>query len=813
MKKQLLHFVLFVFAISMSAQNNGSIKGKVKTSDGLPAEFVSVGLKGTGKGSVANQEGEYTIKNVRPGHYVLVASFIGLETKEVKIEVVGTETTEASDIVLAESNQQLEEVVINSVKSNRFAVKETNYTSKMPLKNLENPQVYSTVTKELLADQLVFNVDDAMRNATAVQKMWEPTGRAGDGGSYFNTRGFIMQSTLRNGVAGMVASEIDAINLERIEVLKGPSATLFGSSLTFYGGAINRVTKKPFEQFGGEVSISGGSYDFNRATIDINTPVDAAKKVFFRLNTAYNSEGSFQKPNNSNDAVSFAPSLTFKATDRLTINADAEVSFGRNAGKQAIFFYFPTSQLGITNANQMNLDYKQSYMGSGLTQTHHNTNFFGQVNYKISNSFTSSTNFTLSNSFSDGFSPYFYLIPDAVMTANPNAQGSNYLARADQSTKDSKRNIIEIQQNFNGDFKIASMRNKIVLGLDMIKDRSDIEFFGSNFDVVPLNVAGFDYSNFNNAGMSYTYAHAAPDFTYPVVTRKNTYSAFVSDVLNITERWSVLAALRVDHFQNEDGKQGADFKGFNQTALSPKGGLVFQAVKDKVSLFANYQNSFNNLGSYMAHDENTVAGVSAKAAKLEQANQIEGGVKFDILEGKLSSTVSYYQIRVQDMLRADPNDPVKAQIQDGVQLSKGIDFELIANPLKGLSIVAGFGYNDSEYVEADQDVKGRRPAYAMSPISANFWLSYRLPETLLKGLGFGFGGNYASDNKILNSVSMGEFTLPAYTVLNASSFYEFGKVRLSAKLDNLTNQKYWIGYGTANPQKLRNFAVSLAYKF
>src|SRR5690606_26416624 len=97
-----------------------------------------------------------------------------------------------------------------------------------------------------------------MRNAPGIQKMWEATGRAGDGGSYYNTRGFITQGLLRNGIAGKVTSSIDAVNIEKIEVIKGPSATLFGSSLTSYGGAINRVTKKPFETFSAELTAAGG---------------------------------------------------------------------------------------------------------------------------------------------------------------------------------------------------------------------------------------------------------------------------------------------------------------------------------------------------------------------------------------------------------------------------------------------------------------------------------------------------------------------------------------------------------------------------
>jgi iron complex outermembrane receptor protein len=187
-------------------------------------------------------------------------------------------------------------------------------------------------------------------------------------------------------------------------------------------------------------------------------------------------------------------------------------------------------------------------------------------------------------------------------------------------------------------------------------------------------------------------------------------------------------------------------------------------------------------------------------------------VKVDLFDGKLTSTVSYYDIRVKDVLR--PTDQPNVYKQDGTQYSKGVDVEVVASPFRGMSVVAGFAYNDSKYQKAsDKNVEGRRPGTAGAPTVANLWLSYRIPEGSLKGLGFGFGGNYASDNKIIDDATLGVFTLPAYTVLNASVFYDQPKFRVSAKMDNLGNEKYWIGYTTVNPQKLRSFAASLAFKF
>jgi iron complex outermembrane receptor protein len=804
-----------LFWASTVFAQHGTITGQLTTSDGQPAGFVSVFLKETTIGTTTNEKGEFKLSRIKAGDYILKVSAVGLQSQEKPVTVKAGQAT-TINLVLGESAEQLQEVIVQGDRANVFSSRQSEYVSKMPLSRLENPQVYTSVTRELLSDQVVFSVDDAVKNVPGFQKMWDATGRAGDGGSYYNSRGFIVQSSLRNGIAGMVTNTIDAINLEKLEVIKGPSATLFGSSLTSYGGVMNRVTKKPYNKFGGELSYSTGSFQFNRGSADINIPLDNAKKILFRLNTAYQYEGSFQD-NVFARTVTAAPSLSYTPTNRLTIHADAELFYGKNIGQSNYFFYFPSAALGATRADQVNIDYTKSYQGDDLFQKTRSMNFFGQVNYKISKSFTSSTNFTSSSSFSDGYGAYFYLIPDATVTLDPADAGkANYLARADQSTGDSKSELLEIQQNFNGDFKIGSFRNRMVVGLDFLRHNSNQNFFGSVYDIVPLNVPDFDYSTFNNANMTAKYAAGAPDFTYPIVYKINTYSAFVSDVLNLTDQLSVLAALRVDHYDNKGGVEGGPVAAYAQTAFSPKFGLVFQPVLNKVSLFANYQNSFTNLGAYGKYDITAADSIRQEIARLEQANQIEAGVKVDVLEGRLSATLSYYDIHIKDVLRTDPN-PVaavrQAKVQDGTQASKGVELELIANPVKGLNVVAGFSYNDSKFEKADADVNGLRPGTASSPYLANFWVSYRLPETLVKGLGFGFGGNYASDNKVVNSRSRGEFILPSYTVLNASAFYERSRYRVSVKADNLSNERYWTGYSTMNAQKPRSFVGSVAFRF
>jgi iron complex outermembrane receptor protein len=791
-------FVLLASA-AHAQTSTGSLRGRVLLGPDQPASGASVILAGTSTGTSTDAGGNFQLDNVPAGAYTLTVRLVGYATQEHRVRVAQGETT-TQNFGLRESASELDEVTVAGDRPNKFVRRSSEYVGKMPLSNLENPQVYATVGKELLTEQLVFSVDDATRNAPGLQKMWEPTGRSGDGGSFYASRGFVVASQLRNR--------------EKLEVIKGPSATLYGSALTSYGGLLNRVTKKPFETFGGEAALAAGSYGFHRASLDVNTPLNHSKTLALRLNGAYNYEDSFQNAGYAGFAknVALAPSLQFQPNEKLTINLDAEIYRGTNVGKQLIYLYYldQVKNFGFSRADQAPLDYRQSYHGAGLTQDSRSTNLFGQVRYRISPSFTSTTYLSSSRSYSEGKGPYFYLASDIALDTTATAPGVSRLLRADQSTQNSIRQTYEVQQLFNGDFRLGSLRNRVVLGLDFLRIDSDIDFFGGIIDQVPLNVPGYDYRTFNGAAVNAAYA-ATPQSHYLVTTKINTYSAFVSDVLNLTDNFNVLAAVRIDRYDNKGGLLYSPIEAYEQTAVSPKFGLVYQPVQDRVALFANYQNSFTNQNTTFIDPAGT-----SRVSKPERANQLEGGVKLDAAGGRVIATVSYYDIRVQNIVRnlgTDPGTGLGIAVQDGTQWSRGAELNLTANPVPGLNIIGGFAYNYSKFVNTSDDVNGRRPNTASSPYLANAWVSYRLPAGALKGLGLGLGGNYASDNDILNSASAGVFTLPSYTILNASAFYDLEHYRFAVKADNLTDQKYWIGYTTFNAQKLRSIVGSVAYKF
>jgi len=710
--------------------------------------------------------------------------------------LLGSMLTYAQEKDSIKSND-IDEVIINT-----YIKKDSDYSNKMPLKAIEDPQVFSSVNKAVLENQVIFTIDDAYRNVTGLQKMWSPTSRAGDGGSFIVLRGFPSNNSMRNGLVSPVTTTIDAINIERLEVLKGPSGTLYGSNVASYGGLINRITKKPYENFGGQISLFGGSYNTYRAQADINAPLTKDKKLLFRVNTAYTNEGTFQKTDAKNSYFAFTPSLTYNANDRLQFNVEYEMFNTRAVGEPLFFYLSPKTLGGIDNMRDLEkkgLNYKESYIGGDLYTTARVNNIFGQINYKINDNIRSSTNINSSQSYSDGFGPYF----GARVDSNSNL----LIDRYDQSTKDSKKSYFQVQQNFNFDYTFGNgMRNRTVIGFDYLKTKDRLRFVYLSTGPNTVSAVNGNYLDFNGATLGAMYSNTANVSNYNIDGDLNTYSGYISNVFTPVTGFNVVVGLRYESNDFQGGKVWVnDTAAYNQSAWSPKAGLVYEIIKDKFSIFGNYQNSFKSNGYYTYN----ITGDTALSDP-ERANQFEGGFKTNLINGKINASVSYYDIKVKNMLIGTGENAgtgAVVQNQTGEIQSKGLELEVNAYLIKGFSLIGGIAYNDTRNLET-----GLRPNTAGSPWLANFNASYQFLDGKFKGFGFGIGGNYANDNKIMNNIDA-KFTLPKYFIMNANAFYDTKKFRIGVKVDNFTNQHYWIGYTTGNPQELINALGTVTYKF
>jgi len=797
--------------LATAQSNTGSIRGTIKTSDGQPAEFVNVGLQGTNKGVASNKNGVFEIKNIEPGTYTLRIFFVGLESREQNVEVKAGEITRLDEIILNENATQLQEVVVRSGTA-RFMNKESEIVAKMPLKYIENPQVYSTVSAELLKQQGVTNYDDAMRNVPGISRTWESTGRAGDGASYFALRGFEAQTVLYNGLPGITNGNLDPANIEEIQVIKGPSGTLFGGSFYAYGGMINTVTKKPYHTFGGEVAFNAGSFGLNRITADINTPLSKTEKIALRINTAFHNEGSFQDAG-FKKSYFVAPSLLYQVNDKLTFNFMAEILEEERAVAPVFFHSNRVDPLSFKTVKDVNLKYDLSFTSNDLSIRNPRFNMQGQMVYKLTDKWTSQTVLSRATAKSDGYYGYIW----------GNLPNDNRFAQ--WFTKEQYTvNTNDIQQNFNGDFKLGNMRNRMVVGLDYLTRNTVNNASGYALAryVTPQGEVSFTDPETGKAIAETVLTKASVDNllgssginSWQTLTQSNTFSMYASDVLNITPRLSAMLSLRADYFDTKADKTTPD-DDFSQWALSPKLGLVYQPVLDKISVFANFMDGFTNVAPATVSDPDG-SNPRVKTFKPEHSTQWEFGVKTNLISDKLYATVSYYDIKVKNRVTADPTN-INNQLQGGEVGSKGFEIDITASPVLGLNLVAGYSHNETKVTKGEPDnfylQTGRAPGGQGPQDMANFWANYKFKPQSPNGFGIGLGLNYAGEYKVVDNSVTGVFALPSYTLLNGSIFYSAPKFRVGLNVNNLTNTEYYIGYWSINPQKPRNAVASFVYKF
>jgi len=806
MKSLLLVLIACVLSgpLNSFAQASGKISGKITLVDGQPFGSASVSIVETKQATLTNDEGNYSFANITEGSYTVRIQVLGAAQKDLKVKVTAGEVTVANYQLPKENVQALQEVIIGGNQTNKFSKKESIYIARLPIKNLENPQVYASIPKELIQEQMATDLGSIAKNvAGAGIPMIANQGRV-----TFRSRGFDTEPNARNGVAGAAFSSIDPANLERVEVIKGPSATLFGNSISSsYGGLYNRVTKKPYNDVGGEVAYYGGSWNFNRLTFDVNSPINADKTALFRVNGATTFEKSFQEQGYTN-SLSLAPSFSYQVNDRLSLLVDVE--FGQAKGTSVVRFnpfVNANPDLGIVRKSiaDMGFPYNKTFLSNNLTYTTQMLNIFAQANYKISESWTSQTIVSRARSSISGDITALTGRTDSTIRPQIITGYTQFIAT-------------NVQQNFIGDFKVAGLRNRLVVGLDFYNNYND-------FDRVTINTtAGTVASPDINFLHQYTgrinqfkvdsLASRAPQSGIRKETnRDNTYSAYFSDVINLTDRLNIMLSLRANRYKYGGvynivtgvtagglGVGGVQAGPYNQNSLSQKLGAVYEVSKDHLSVFGNYMNGFFNKSGQTA---------DGSALKPEHANQLEFGVKADIFDHKLSGTVSYYDIQVENSTYADPTGN-GYQIQDGTQLSRGVEIDLTANPIAGLNIVAGFAYNDSKLTQATALLNGRRPGLSGPPRSYNFWVSYRIPEGELKGLGAGFGGNIASWQYHTNT-AVTQIIIPAYAMFDATVFYDQPRYRIGLKVDNLTSEKTWSVRLT--PQAPARFIGSVALKF
>ncbi|RYG02803.1 MAG: TonB-dependent receptor, partial [Chitinophagaceae bacterium] len=299
---------IFLLGNVQAQTRTGAISGVIKTSDGNPAQSVSLLLKEINKGAISLANGSYSIKGLKPRAYTLVISFVGLQTQEKTVQVTAGENSEVNFILL-ESANKLAEV---QVTANKSVNQKSINLGKSGIAAKDLPQSMQIIDSTIITDQQANRLADVIKNVNGVA-FAESRGSTGD---TFLARGYSLggNNVLKNGARSSIGGSPEASTLESVEVLKGSAALLYGGVTG--GAVVNMVTKKPKFNYGGEVAMRMGSYGFYKPTVDIYGPI--SKKIAFRAIATKDNAESFRDVVKT-DRLYVNPSLLYKINEKTEL--------------------------------------------------------------------------------------------------------------------------------------------------------------------------------------------------------------------------------------------------------------------------------------------------------------------------------------------------------------------------------------------------------------------------------------------------------------------------------------------------------------
>ncbi len=749
-------FVLFIIFISsqLTAQNfESSIKGRVIDQNGKPNELVNILIEGTKTGDYSDKDGWFEIRNLNTGVYTLRLSSVGYRTKELQVTLKSGENV-YNNIILDKSASELSEVVVSADKTNKYENPQSEYISKLKIRNLENPQSYSSTTAEILNEQNIVDFSSALSVIPGGNASSEnPTGITG-----IFLRGFHTNTFIQNGVYSFSPDGGDPQVIERIELIRGPSGPVYGTWGVGYGGLVNRVTKKPFKSPFYSAGITLGSFNLQRYFGDVNLPLNDDKSLLMRVNAAVHSEGSFQDYGYRKSSM-ISPVFLYKPAEDFSVLVGAEIS---ETDMSATTLFGGAASLGINNISRIRTDYFKSYSSENLThEPDISNNYYSRIDYGLSDKWKLSTNFAAALFSYNGSSVIPIFLNDSLLTRRIYDYGGNI-------------NSFDVQPEIKGEFMVGHINNMFVGGFDY--QWVDVNSSAS----VIMSADTLNYLRNFVPVLNAAASRMHYDLSLRSDENRNSYSLYVNDAVTFIDRLDIILGLRYDYMDYNGTKNlvtgNYNSDPFNQGTWSPQAGISYQVIKDQLSVYGNYMQGFNYITS----------NVTGQSFDPEFANQYEAGIKTNLFNNLFSSTVSFYDIKVLNKVRRNPTDPLLS-IQDGTQISRGVDVDIRTNPLEGLNLIIGYAFNKSKFEEADSLLIGKRPL-GVPEHMAVLWASYSIQDGILRGSGLAGGIIYSSD---FYFDDLNTLTIPSYKVIKGSLFYNADLLKMNLTINNLTDERYW----------------------
>lgn len=607
----------------------------------------------------------------------------------------------------------------------------------------EVPQSISVISGDEMQDRGVKNLATALQYSAGVNTgtYWNDTTS-----DPYSIRGF-SALTLQDGQRAVNSgfdSVVEPWGAERIEVLRGPSAVLYGQSSV--GGVVNIVSKRPTTERIRDVQLIGGSFEKKQIAIDIADAIDENKTLLFRV-TALGRDSNATMEEIPDDRYFFAPSLTWKASEDTELTLLGKVQIDRSA------FPLPLPTVGTLYDNP-----------NGKIPF---DNFIGEPDFDQNDKDTYSIGYDFRHQFDDTFA--FHQVGryfrsdverrEALMLA---LQGDNRTVTRRFESRPQESSIFSLDNNVTAKVEGDIYETEFLLGLDLMDTQFESLRYrgtGSSIDVynpvytgaVPqLSLIASSKQDQSQVG---TYAQAQVKlYDHLALTFGGRY-----DWANLTT---------VNRLTDVTTKQ-------RDEAFTGRVGAVY-LFDNGLSPYVNYAESFEPVSG---------TDTNSNPFKPETGQQKEIGLRYKPVGYNAQITVSAFDITRQNVTTTAPSGT--GSVQTGEVQSKGLELEILASLAKGLDLKGSYTLADAEVTESNGTDLGQRPAYEPKHM-ASMWLDYTLQSGAAKGLGFGSGVRYVGKTYS----SDGSIKIPAFALMDATIHYQLEQFDLRLNVTNLFDKQY-----------------------
>ncbi|SHL79138.1 iron complex outermembrane recepter protein [Flavobacterium saccharophilum] len=794
--------MLFLSSLSMMSQELGKVTGKVTLSGNIPAENIAVALKGTKYTAVTNSYGQYEIKNVKPGSYVISIHSVGIQPVEDNIVVKSKQTTNKS-FSLSESQEDLDEVVITK---NKYKQDKPSLSLRLQTPVLEIPQNIQIISGQTLKDQQITSMSDGViRNVSGAVRLehW------GDLYTNITMRGSQIQA-FRNGF-NVVSSfwgplTEDMSFVDHIEFVKGPAGFMLSSGDP--SGLYNVVTKKPTGMTKGEVSVLGGSYDFYRVSIDLDGKLDKKGKLLYRFNGAAQNKGSHRAFEHNNRYV-IAPVISYQIDDRTKITAEYNFQYANMTEVGSYYVFGPASGGYAT----LPVGFTMTQPGLPDTNIQDHSGYL-MFEHKFDDNWKLTAQTSYFKYLQQGYSSWPGVVGPGPVDRNYDGVPEGTLEAGEIIRNvgiwDAESNMYLGQIFVNGKFNTGSVSHKILGGVDL-GSKDYMADWGQSHDLDtvdnPFNVNNPNYGTPSNGFPAFDHETPLSKRAGGIYTSE--YAAgYVQDELGFFQNKLrlTLAARYTWISQSSYGDTQED------SHITPRVGVSY-SINESLAVYGLYDQAFTPQSGVIKNGD---------PIKPLTGNNFELGIKKDWFDGSWNTSLSAYRIVKQNELTADPNngpnDPFKIVL--GEKRAEGVEFDVRGKLLDGLNLIANYAFTESVVTESNVgsiSVGDVVPGYAKH--TANAWLNYTVQSGKIKGFGASIGGTFL-DGRQTDTWSAGLQKLPSYFKLDGGLSYETGKVKVTANVFNILD-KYlysgsyyeWLSAYYWQTEAPRNFRVGVTYKF